>query len=86
MERKWDEEVLKEVTSINGGKALGPDGFTLAFFIKCWNVVKWDYLRVLDQFYEDESFERSFNTTSMDLVPKKGDVVDVRDISDQLTF
>jgi hypothetical protein len=37
----WD--VIKE---LNGDKAPGPDGFTAAFFQKCWGFLKTDIMDV----------------------------------------
>ena len=31
--------------------ALGPDGFSLAFYRHCWGVVERDVLAVFDEFY-----------------------------------
>ena len=33
------EEVLQVLREMEGDKAPGPDGFTIAFFHKCWSVV-----------------------------------------------
>uniref|UniRef100_A0A2N9IL89 Reverse transcriptase zinc-binding domain-containing protein n=1 Tax=Fagus sylvatica TaxID=28930 RepID=A0A2N9IL89_FAGSY len=40
LERKFDrEEVLQIVKDLQGDKAPGPDGFTMAFFQKCWKIL-----------------------------------------------
>ena len=39
-----EEEVVLALNQISGEKALGPDGFTLAFFHHCWDVVKKEVL------------------------------------------
>jgi hypothetical protein len=45
LERDFEEiEVLEVVKGIDGGKAPGPDGFTMAFFKSCWVVVKHDVM------------------------------------------
>lgn len=36
LERQFDEEILYAVRDLQGDKALGPDGFSLAFFHHCW--------------------------------------------------
>ena len=33
------EEVIQVLREMEGDKAPGPDGFTMAFFHKCWSVV-----------------------------------------------
>jgi hypothetical protein len=36
LEREFEEEEVRDVIrNLNGDKALGPDGFTMAFFQKC---------------------------------------------------
>jgi hypothetical protein len=37
LEREFEEEEVRKVVD---NKALGPDGFSIAFFQACWNVVK----------------------------------------------
>lgn len=51
LERPFDEdEVTGVVRSLNGDKAPGPNGFSLAFFQFCWKVVKEDILSMFDEF------------------------------------
>jgi hypothetical protein len=80
LERQFsDEEVVTALQQISGEKAPGPDGFTLAFFQHCWDVVKVEVLNTIQEFYEHEEFERSLNSTFMVLIPKKVGASDVRD-------
>ena len=45
LERKFDrEEVFQVVKELQGDKAPGPDGFTMAFFQKCWSVIADDVM------------------------------------------
>lgn len=46
-----EEEVVNIVKSMKGDKALGSDGFSIAFFQKCWDIVKDDLMKVVDEFY-----------------------------------
>ena len=65
LERQFsEEEVVTALHQISGEKAPGPDGFTLAFFQQCWEVVKVEVLNTIQEFYENEEFERSLNSTS----------------------
>ena len=38
--------------SANGDKAPGPDGFTVAFWQRCWEIVKEDILDMFKEFHE----------------------------------
>jgi hypothetical protein len=47
LEREFEEvEVWEVMKDMQGDKALGPDGFTMAFFRSCWAVVKHDIMTV----------------------------------------
>ena len=74
-----EEEVVLALNQISGEKAPGPDGFTLAFFHHCWDVVKKEVLDFFQEFYVNEAFERSLNSTFVVLTPKKVEASDVKD-------
>ena len=47
LEREFSkEEVTQVLMEMEGDKAPGPDGFTMAFFQKCWSVVEVDVMAV----------------------------------------
>jgi hypothetical protein len=66
------------ITDLNGDKAPGLDGFTMAFFQKCWYILKIDIMDVFAKFHAQCKFEKSFNATFVSLIPKKTDAMDVR--------
>lgn len=37
---------------VQGDKALGPDGFSMAFFRQCWEVIKKEVVAVVQNFYK----------------------------------
>jgi hypothetical protein len=79
MEREFEEcEVWEVVTNFKGDKALGPDGFTIAFFRKCWEVLKVAIMMVLRDFRNGEKFEKSLNATFISLIPKKVGPVEIK--------
>jgi len=81
-ERLWlecDFEVWEVVRDLNGDKAPSPDGFTMAFFQKCWVVLKQDIMAVFSKFHNRRQFEKSFKAAFISLIPKKADAVDVKD-------
>jgi hypothetical protein len=67
------------VREMNGDKAPGLDGFFMACFQKCWEVMKEDILKVFKEFHSRGKFEKIFNATFVSLVPKKAIVVDIKD-------
>ena len=65
------EEVVKVLQEMEGHKAPGLDGFTMAFFQKCWSVVEKDVIAFFDHFHRSSEFERSLNASFLSLIPKK---------------
>ncbi|KAJ9677624.1 hypothetical protein PVL29_022550 [Vitis rotundifolia] len=79
-----DEEVFKALSDLGGDKALGPDGFTLAFWKFCWPIVGGEEMQVFEELHSQNAIFRSYNATFLVLIPKKegaGDVQDFRPIS-----
>jgi hypothetical protein len=80
MEREFEEdEVWEVVQKLKGDKALGPDGFTMAFFQKCWGVVKEDMMAVFKEFHESGNVEKSISSTFVALILKKAGAVEMKD-------
>ena len=65
------EEVVKVLQEMEGDKAPGLDGFTMAFFQKCWSVVEIDVMAFFDHFHRSAELERSLNASFLSLIPKK---------------
>uniref|UniRef100_A0A2N9J2H5 Reverse transcriptase domain-containing protein n=1 Tax=Fagus sylvatica TaxID=28930 RepID=A0A2N9J2H5_FAGSY len=73
------EEVLQVVKDLQGDKAPSPDGFTMAFFQKCWSVIEDDVMGFFDEVHTHCKFERSLNTSFIALIPKKQNATNIRD-------
>eukprot|EP00253_Pinus_taeda_P017458 PITA_17458 len=65
---KEGSEVLKEMQN---GKAPGPDGFNVDFFKFCWNIVKKDILRVVEDSNLNKTILKALNTSFIALIPKQ---------------
>jgi hypothetical protein len=74
-----ERKVLEVVKDLNRDKAPGPDGFTLAFFQDCWDVIKTDLIGVFQDFHTHSKFVKSINATFLALIPKKFGAVDLKD-------
>ena len=80
LEELFREEVLFiALSELNGDKAPGSDGFSLAFWQHCWDVVKVEVMNVFKEFYEQECFVKSLNATFLVLVSKRGGVEELKD-------
>ena len=62
---------------MNGDKAPGPDGFTMAFWQYCLDFVKEEIMDLFKEFFDKKSFAKSLNTTFLVLIPKKGGAKDL---------
>ena len=71
MVRPFEEEEVKAIFDCDGNKSPGPDGFTLAFFQKCWEVVKPDNMLIMNDFHSSGIVNRGVNETYIALIPKK---------------
>lgn len=56
---------------LNKEKALGPNGFTIALYHKCWDVIKDDVLRVFLEFHDNGIINEITNATFIALMLKK---------------
>ncbi|XP_059654736.1 uncharacterized protein LOC132301504 [Cornus florida] len=74
-----EEEVPKALSSCNGDKVLGPDGFTMHFFIESWAVVRGEVMGTFQEFHSTGVFEKSLNASFIALIPKKGSTSDIKD-------
>ena len=74
-----EEEVFGVITDFNGDKAPSPDDFSMAFFQSCWGVLKTEIMVVFHNFHTQAVFEKSLNALFLTLIPKKVDVVEVKD-------
>ena len=80
LERRFEkEEILLAVRELEGDKAPGLDGFSMAFFHHCWRVMERDVLTVFEEFYQHSKFEKSLNATFIALIPKKNDTSNFQD-------
>uniref|UniRef100_A0A2N9I4J4 Reverse transcriptase domain-containing protein n=1 Tax=Fagus sylvatica TaxID=28930 RepID=A0A2N9I4J4_FAGSY len=73
------EEILQVVKDLQGDKSPGPDGFTMAFYQKCWRVLERDIMGFFDEFFENGTFAYSLNATFVTLIPKKQNALNIRD-------
>jgi hypothetical protein len=74
-----ENEVFEVIKGMNRDKAPGPDGFSLAFFQDCWDVIKSDLMGVFQDFYTHSKFVKSINATFLALIPKKAGATDLKD-------
>jgi hypothetical protein len=69
---------LFKFNNMDRDKAPGPDGFSLAFFQDCWEVVKGDIMAVFADFHSCK-FVKSINSTFISLIPKFHGAKEIKD-------
>ena len=75
-----EEEILAVVSGLNGDKALGPDGFPLAFWSFSWDFVKEGVMGFFREFFQHNQFVKSLNATFLVSVPNGSTVGDLKDL------
>ncbi|RVW91479.1 Transposon TX1 uncharacterized 149 kDa protein [Vitis vinifera] len=66
-----EEEISKAIFQLDRDKAPGPDGFTIAVFQECWDVIKEDLVRVFAEFHRSGIINQNTNASFIVLIPKK---------------
>ena len=66
-----EEEISKAIFQLDWDKVQGPDGFTIAIFQDCWDVVKEDLVRVFVEFHRSGIINQNTNASFIVLLPKK---------------
>ncbi|RVW68257.1 Transposon TX1 uncharacterized 149 kDa protein [Vitis vinifera] len=66
-----EEEISKAIFQLDRDKASGPNGFTIAVFQDCWDVIKEDLVRMFAEFHKNRIINQSTNASFIVLLPKK---------------
>ncbi|KAL5722191.1 hypothetical protein ACHQM5_005739 [Ranunculus cassubicifolius] len=64
---------------LKGDKSPGPDGFPIISLRKCWDFIKEDIMKVVDEFQHECFLDWRLNNTFIRLIPKVDCVEDVGD-------
>lgn len=65
--------------SCGTSKSPGPDGFNFHFLKEFWEVYKADFMRLMEEFYENGRLVKGVNESFIVLIPKKEET---RELSD----
>ena len=74
-----EEEVFGALSDLNGDKAPGPDGFTMAFCQFNWSFLKEEVMGFFKDFHDQGKFVKNINAFFLVLIPKKGGAEDLKD-------
>jgi len=73
-----EEEVKKVVFSMHPDSAPGPDGFSIAFYRGCWEIIKQDLMNMVNDFYLGKLDIKRLNYGVITLIPKVKNAMDVK--------
>ena len=73
-----EAELFAALQSVQGGKAPGIDGLPSEFYQAFWTELKGDLLGVFSESFEDLSLPQSCRRAVLTLLPKKGDLQQIR--------
>eukprot|EP00253_Pinus_taeda_P013620 PITA_13620 len=66
-----EAEIADIVWSMEPDKAPGPDGFSIHFYRKCWDLIKTDLTRMVHGFMRKAKIGGGINSTFLALIPKE---------------
>jgi hypothetical protein len=67
------EEVDQTLQEMPSGKAPGLDGFTVEFFKACWEIIKHDIYKDVEDSKRYASILKALNATMITLIPKENE-------------
>ncbi|CAN6558781.1 unnamed protein product [Malus baccata var. baccata] len=65
-----DEEIKEAVFSLSASSAPGPDGFPGIFYHHCWDIVSFDVIQFVKQFFQSNWLYPNTNSNFLVLIPK----------------
>ncbi|CAN6546588.1 unnamed protein product [Malus baccata var. baccata] len=70
-----DEEIKEAVFSLSASSAPGPDGFPGFFYHHCWDIVSFDVIQFVKQFFQSNWLYPNTNSNFLVLIPKVEDAI-----------
>ena len=72
------DEIRKTVFSCNPSKAPGPDGLSFLFYQHFWDIIKDDFMQLVQAFYNNTLDLTRLNMASICLIPKKENASEIK--------
>ncbi|PKU68411.1 integrator complex subunit 11 [Dendrobium catenatum] len=65
-----EEEVWNTVKDMINDSTADPDGFTTKFFVHSWNIIKFDVLEAVKDFFNGSPYPKFFSAILVDILPR----------------
>lgn len=80
MEQPFSEDEAKAaIWEMTNGNAPRLNGFPIAFYKVCWDILKRDLMMVFEDFFHKEILDKGSNATYISRIPKKEGVEEIGD-------
>jgi hypothetical protein len=66
-----EEEILTTINQFNPNKAPGLDGFNIHFYKRCWSIIKFDFIQMLQYVHKCFWLGVATNSSLLALLPKE---------------
>jgi hypothetical protein len=66
-----EEEIFDAIKQFNPDKASGLNGFTIQFYIKCWSIIKFDFIWMIGYVHMSSYMGGATNSSFLALIPKE---------------
>ena len=74
-----NELIFSTLKSMKKNRAPGPDGFTVDFFIHCWDILGGDFCEAVKHFFCTGDMHKGINSTLIALLPKQDNPSSMQD-------
>ncbi|XP_012845938.1 PREDICTED: uncharacterized protein LOC105965938 [Erythranthe guttata] len=65
-----EDEVYKAIKDLSPDSAPGQDGFTGYFYVRCWSIIKEDFMLLVSGYFQGDYLSKCMSTTLLFLLPK----------------
>ncbi|XP_012857145.1 PREDICTED: uncharacterized protein LOC105976424 [Erythranthe guttata] len=65
-----EDEVYKAIKDLSPDSAPGQDGFTGYFYVRCWSIIKEDFMLLVSVYFQGDYLLKCMSTTLLFLLPK----------------
>lgn len=65
-----EDEIIEEIFNICSDSAAGPDGYNMAFYYSCWDIIEYDIIQFVQALFNENWLTKYYSYTYLVLTPK----------------